>query len=229
MSVGVVVPHFGPNRLIDRCLASIPPELPVRVVDANYPNRLFFTAAVNRGLRAGMAETEHTIFWVLNNDTEVEEGAVEAALECFEEEPKAGLVGSKTVYMENPDWIMWGGSGECFPKGVHKQGHVSKGDCGRRTEEKWVTFASVFIKRDVLLEIGLLDETMKHYFSDSDYCLRTRAAGWKCFYEPASTVRHVASAGKSRETSNQGLRDYETFKAKWRSGVLYERLMGGGQ
>ena len=56
----------------------------------------------------------------------------------------------------------------------------------------WVSGASMIVlRRSVFDEIGLLDEGYFLYFEETDFCLRARRAGWKCWYVPDSRVVHL--------------------------------------
>jgi len=223
MSIDVrcVIPHYGggagPWVIDDLCLID-EGMLEIDVIDSNPPNpRRLFTEAVNVGVKKAC---RNRVIWILNNDTRIAypQHAFDAALKVFDDDPHAGIVGSCMVRMDDPDLIHWGGSGQCWPAGRHKTGRISNGDLQERTEEEWVTFASVFIRADVFREIGMLDKNLRHICSDADFCLRAREAGWKCFYEPKSIVRHAC--GSSSGTSDPWLRnvmqqDVEHFTRKW--------------
>jgi GT2 family glycosyltransferase len=197
---------------------------------------LLFTAGVNAGITRALRQrresgggTPHCLIWVLNNDTRVEPDCVRAAVQCFNDMgwAQTAAVGSRNLMMERPDLIAWGGSKECFPAGNHKTGLVSKGDLAMRTEEEWLTFASVFLNRDAVEGIGLLDRNLRHICSDSDYCFRLRAQGWHCYYEPASVVLHaVGTSNRNASMELMGImrKDAEYFMKKWVRPGLFNTL-----
>ena len=54
-----------------------------------------------------------------------------------------------------------------------------------------LTFACVYIKRSLLIDIGLFDENFVDYgYDDADMCIRTIKAGWKLAVTSELTVRH---------------------------------------
>ena len=55
----------------------------------------------------------------------------------------------------------------------------------------WISFACVMVRRQVIDQIGLLDDGYFMYVEDTDYCRRARAAGWEIWYWPASRVVHL--------------------------------------
>ena len=54
----------------------------------------------------------------------------------------------------------------------------------------WVSGASMLIRRDVLEDVGLMDEDYFLYFEETDFCLQASRAGWPCWYVPESRVVH---------------------------------------
>ena len=57
-------------------------------------------------------------------------------------------------------------------------------------ETDWAAGASLMIRREVFLDIGLLDEGYFTSFEDVDFCFNARKAGWPTWYVPASRIVH---------------------------------------
>ena len=64
---------------------------------------------------------------------------------------------------------------------------------GDQAEIDWISFACVLIRREVVEQIGPMDEGFFMYFEDVDYCLRARSAGWQIAYVP-SRVSSICAA-----------------------------------
>ncbi len=236
-TIRIIMPHYGKDEMMQRCTAAInecgysSSNLDFRIIDNNKENRLF-TKAINEGLR-GLKPDETA--WLINNDCVPQPGCIDAALKCFDEVgDRCGIVGSMNIGITDSDKILWGGSQQCFAVleengserllgGVHKTGSVKNGDLSVRSEEEWVTFASVFIGGRLVQEIGLLDENMRHVCSDSDYCLRARWARWSCWYEPKSIVKHDFGSS-TKILSDQLMKvisdDMTYFRMKWMEPTL---------
>ena len=56
----------------------------------------------------------------------------------------------------------------------------------------WVSAACMMIRRQVIEQVGGLDENIFMYFEDNDWCLRIRHAGWKIYYNPDVSVTHLS-------------------------------------
>jgi GT2 family glycosyltransferase len=219
MKLITVIPHYGDDSLIEKVVARKQWDNLI-VVNNNPPNEnVYFTAAVNNGIEQAV-EYGADIIWLLNNDALPEYDCSQRALECFMQEGlgKCGIVGSQNRLSTDMDRITWGGSLEAYPMGRHKNGKASHGDCQERSQEQWITFASVFLNVNLIKEIGYLDENMRHIGSDSDYCYRARQAGWKCYHEPKSIIYHTPGSSAVTPDVKLGLikqADMDAWKHKW--------------
>ena len=75
----------------------------------------------------------------------------------------------------------------------------------------WVSGASMIIRRQVIEDIGLMDEKYFLYFEEVDFCRRAYLSGWQCWYVPDSRVIHL-------EGASTGIR----ATAKRRAGYWYD-------
>ena len=176
----------------------------LRVVQS--PENGGFGAGNNFGMRLGMSSgAVPDFFYILNSDAWPDPGAVEKLLDVMQAEPRAGLVGS---YIKGTD-----GAPHCtvfrFPsasgefEGAARTGLITRMFKSsvvpmeiptQTTQVDWVAGASVLMRREMLDEIGLFDETFFLYYEETELCRRAARAGWKTFYVPASEVAHVGSA-----------------------------------
>lgn len=68
------------------------------------------------------------------------------------------------------------------------------------TEVDSVVGAFMILRREVIAEVGLLDEDYWMYGEDLDWAFRIKQAGWKIMYNPAVEILHLkrASSKKSK-------------------------------
>jgi GT2 family glycosyltransferase len=241
MELEVIIVSHGAEALLRRCLRSLelhPPsscEMRVTVVDSGsldstpdmvaseFPSvslerreNIGFSAANNVALRNSSA----TAVLLLNPDTEVYAGTLDAALGRLYSKPRIGMVGCKLVTE----------SGELdhackrsFPTPLSALAHFTglgrSDDAGaalsqyRATnlgdddpgEVDAVNGAFMLCRAEAVREVGLLDEGYWLYMEDLDWCHRFWDAGWKVFYEPAGVALHVkgASSGKRRRPKQE--------------------------
>jgi len=210
--VDAVILLYGDRGDLDRCVDSVKthcPQVNIIVIDNNQVNR-GFTKGTNDGIKQGSAP----YVWLLNQDAVALPGADTALVKRLESGPRVGIAGSMQLDPDDHDLIRHGGTIRAFPAGAHKGGRLSMGHCRLPEKQTWVNFASVMLKREMIQEIGLLDEKMFLLFSDSDFCYWARYRGWEVWYEPDSRVYH--RLGKASKTvSEWQQKDMQAFMDKW--------------
>ena len=158
---------------------------------------LGFAGGNNVGIRHAL-ENRAGLVWLLNNDTVVDPGALTALIDVAERDRTVGMVGSKISYYEAYDKLWYAGGNlddrtpyRCSHRGLNEEDRGQYDDTG---ETGFVTGCSLLVRREVIEQIGLLDEKLFLYFEDTDWGARARRSGWKLMYAPLSIVLHKASA-----------------------------------
>ncbi|MGB8508948.1 MAG: glycosyltransferase, partial [Pyrinomonadaceae bacterium] len=62
--------------------------------------------------------------------------------------------------------------------------------------------AALLVKREVIDEVGGLDERFHMYGEDVEWCLRIRRAGWQLVHEPSAVVMHHGSGSSKKRWGN---------------------------
>lgn len=165
-----------------------------------------FAYGNNAGIRKALSSVEPVDYiMLLNPDTVVRPGAIRALTDFMDAHPEAGIAGSE---LENADGsIEYAAHGFPSPlgelEGAARLGVLSRWvrrnstpDLPREEARRcdWVSGASMIIRRQVLEDIGLMDEGYFLYFEEVDLCRRARDGGWQCWYVPASRVIHLEGA-----------------------------------
>jgi GT2 family glycosyltransferase len=165
---------------------------------------LGFAGGNNLGLeRARQLGADHVL--VLNNDAEVEPGAVRALVEEAERRLDAGSLGSKILFAEPPD-LIWFAGARFDPRAGYngRQLGYRERDDGRYDavhETDRACGAAMLVPRAVLDAVGGFDEELFLYSEDVEWSLRARRAGYRHYVVPASVVRHRVSAAGGGESS----------------------------
>jgi GT2 family glycosyltransferase len=159
---------------------------------------LGFAGGNNLGLRAGIGE----YLVLLNNDTAVRPGWLQALIDAAESDPEVGAVTAKLLYAGRPGTIQSAGTElhEDGGGGDRGSGEIDDGQYNRLEEVFGLNGASALLCRRALEDVGLLDEAFFMYYEDTDLSWRLRLRGWKILYQPAAEVYHVHAAS-SREWS----------------------------
>lgn len=151
---------------------------------------------------------------LLNPDSAARHGAIEALVNFMETHPRAGIAGSR---LENAD-----GGLECSAHNFHSplSELVEGARFGLLTRWlpnyevtpimryephlcDWVSGSSMMIRREVIEDIGPMDEGFFLYFEEVDFFQRAAKAGWQTWYVPESVVMHIEGASTGIKTKKR--------------------------
>jgi GT2 family glycosyltransferase len=172
------------------------------------PTNLGFAKASNLAIRRGSAP----YVLVLNPDTRVAGGTLDALLALVDERPEIGICGCRLLL---DDGSFDHAARRSFPTPLSALGHLTgvgrHAGAGSRlaayrapTVDRGpvdaVNGAFMLIRRQALDEVGLFDEGYWMYMEDLDLCYRFAERGWTTWYEPSVAVTHVkaGTSGKLR-------------------------------
>ena len=131
---------------------------------------------------------------LLNEDSELRAGAVEALVEALDTDPEAGAAGAQLFDGDgNAYACAWRFPGvESAVVGamfLHSRLTVeSKGEETRRVD--WAQSSALMVRREAADEIGFLDEQFFVYYDECDFCKRLADAGWSTLYVPSAEAVH---------------------------------------
>lgn len=152
---------------------------------------LGFTGGNNLGMKKAM-EMGTDYLWLLNNDTILEKDTLKRLVSASLESPEAGLASPFIYYYDTPDRIQFCGSyidwkGRRIVK-LEEGGAIP--DDGTHMS-LWGT--ALLIKRNVVEQVGYLNEKYFAYHEDEEYCMRAAKAGIRCIVVPNARVLHKNS------------------------------------
>lgn len=225
--VSVIIANFNGGALFAECIDSIrrSPQtcsLEVIVVDdasrddsstrakeafpaltlIRNPENLGLTRSINAGIRVARGR----FMLILDNDTTVLPGSIDALCGHLRENPGVGVAVSRLF---NPDMTL--------QRTARKFPHPLNGLFGRRSlltrlfpanrfsqsymlahnetsdtpyEIDWGSTASMMVRRETVERCGGLDEEFFVYWCDADWCHRIKRGGWQVACVPASRVIH---------------------------------------
>ncbi len=190
------------------------------------PN-LGFTGGNNAILRPALQSPDSPqYFLLLNADTIVRPNAFKALVDFMDAHPEVGIAGSAQEY---PDGTRHN-SAFRFPTPISEfEGNLKLGPASRLLKKwvvalpancacavDWVSGASMIIRREVLDDVGLLDEGYYTHFEDVDFCFNARKASWLVWYVPTSLIMHLAGQSTGLTVKNPKRRPAYSFEARRR-------------
>ncbi len=181
------------NGSTDDSVQAIRKEYPLIPILETGEN-LGFAGGNNIGIKWALRKPFEWIL-LLNNDTTVDPGFIEAFLDAAKEK-KAKLLGAKIYRYHDPKCIDHLG-GFWNPKIAEFecpwQGKIDDGTCEDMHLVDYVSGCALFMHKAVPEKIGLLEPTFFLYWEETDYCFRAHRAGFDIWTAPKAKIYHKVS------------------------------------
>ncbi len=245
--LSIIIANYNARDLLAGCLESIYRHPPLRsfevivVDDASSDDS--YEMVVRQFLHVRLLRNERNVhygrsnnrafeiargafFYLLNNDTLILPGALDAMMEFLDTHPTVGAVGSKLL---NGDGTIQAsvkalpsvGAGlfgarsiitKLFPGNRFSRKHLLhlSHDLTAPFAAGYVSSASIMIRQRVVARVGGLDERLS-YHVDADYCKRIWDTGWEVYYLPESTVIHFDHRGGTLANRERRFRSIVEF------------------
>lgn len=165
----------------------------------------------SRGVNLGIRRARGRYLFILNPDTVVRRGAIRRLIEFVERTPDAGVVGPRLVFHDGTVQfscrrfytfsvllLRRTPLGKLFPNARAVRDHLMLDfDHDSTREVDWVLGAAMFVRREAVDSVGMMDERFFLYFEDVDWCYRMTQKGLKVYYLAEAVVEH----GYKRESA----------------------------
>lgn len=187
----------------------------ITVIHNPVPQR--FIRACNAG--AAVARGDHIV--LLNNDTEVTTGWLDALRDAFTRFDKVGLAGAKLLYpdgsLQDAGGLIWN-SGNPWNYGNRQNPNDPRYSYARQAD--YLSGAALMVPRAVWDEVGGLSSYLEPmYFEDTDLAFKVRDAGYTTWFVPAAVVYHYEGMTSGTDTASGFKRFQEVnrpkFKRQW--------------
>ena len=200
------------NNSVDGSLEMLKEKFPQTTVISNKDNK-GFSKANNQAIK--IAKGEYVV--LLNPDTVVEENTFKLCCDFMDENPKSGGLGVKMLDgkgnflpeskrgLPTPGVAFYKifGLSALFPKsekfGQYHLGHLSK---EKNHEIEILSGAFMMMRKSVLDEIGLLDESFFMYGEDIDLSYRITQAGYTNHYFSETQIIHYKGESTKKSSIN---------------------------
>ncbi len=212
------------NASSDDSAAMVKRDFPAAQVIANAEN-IGYPRANNVGLRhlgfgdQGDAEPSAPRYaLLLNPDTELPADALHRMIQFMDSRPDVGAAGPKLTLLDGSldkacrrgfptpmvSFYHYSGLAKLFPRNRRfGRYNMTFADEDQDLEVDSVVGAYMQVRREAIVKAGLLDESFFMYGEDLDWAYRMKQAGYKIWYYPTVTVRHVKRAASSRSKKAQ--------------------------
>jgi GT2 family glycosyltransferase len=172
---------------------------------------LGFAKANNQAMK--IAKGKYVL--LLNPDTLIEEDTLFKSFEYMENNPDTGALGVKLIDGEGEflpeskrgfptltsSFYRLIGLSKIFPKSkIFNQYNLGFLDEDKIAEIDVLSGAFMFVRRDILKEVGYLDEDFFMYGEDIDFSYRIKKAGYKVVYFPLTQIVHFKGESTKKST-----------------------------
>ncbi len=189
---------------------------------------LGFAGGNNVGIRYAAKAGDNDFIWLLNNDAVSACDSLTMLVKTMEDNPSAGICGSTLVYYSDPDKVQvaggvnynkWLGIGRklCAMQSIDS---LISNRCAV-SDMSYVEGASMFVSKEFVKKIGLLNEEYFLYFEEIDWAVRSRGQ-FGLAYSRDSIVYHKegASIGSS---CNQAIKSNKAEFFFMKSRIIFTR------
>jgi hypothetical protein len=183
----------------------------------DYPQVRFFGNDSNQGytrpMNQSMQAARGKFLMQLNPDTSILPAAFDQLIDFMDGNPEIGICGPKVLNRDG-SFQKQCRRGEprplamisyflrlssLFPNSKLLGGYLlGYEDEDATIEVDALSGSCMVIRREVIDQIGYLDEHFFAYQEDTDFCIRARQAGWKVYYYPRAQVIHYGGQGGSK-------------------------------
>ena len=215
------------------------------MVKARFPQVQLIENQANTGFARGnnqaIRRSRGEYILLLNPDTVVKPGALRELAAYLDEHPTAGAAGPRLF---NPDGSL---QASCSPApslsreflrmfhlpGIRPDGTYAMDGWDVHTPRNVdiLVGACLLLRRSVLDQVGLLDETYFIYSEEVDLCKRVQQAGWRLVWVPQAQVVHYGGQSTQQVAVEMFLRLYQSkviyFRKHhgWASALAYKLLL----
>jgi GT2 family glycosyltransferase/glycosyltransferase involved in cell wall biosynthesis len=185
----------------------------IEVVEGNENHG--FAANVNRALAVSDPSRDVVL---LNSDVEARAGWLACLQYAASQEEDIGIVGARLLYPDGriqfAGTVRNRGAPEWFD---HRYRFKPEdwGPAGLASSALAVTGACMYVKREVIERVGVLDERYPMAYEDVDWCLRTWQAGFRVMYFPAASLYHHESVTRGTDVGDRERISQQVFWEQW--------------
>lgn len=173
-----------------------------------------FAATANEGMRRA---TEGDVV-LMNNDVIAHDDWLELLGFAAYGDDRIGIVGPKLLYEDGTIQS----AGTCrnldAPEWFDHRYRFRPADYGPAQVTSpaiAMTGACLYVRREVIDRVGLLDEGYRMAFEDVDWCLRVWQAGMRVYYYPHAELTHLESKTRGTAQGERELHSQRRFWERW--------------
>jgi GT2 family glycosyltransferase len=236
--VTIVLPIYNGRIFVDQCLSSVfemeYPNFDVIVVDdgstdgtreyvtEHYPQlrliQLSGHSGHSKACNAGILATDARYVYIIEHHTIVKKDTLTQLMQVMLSDNEAAICYSRQINVYSDDQVMVEGKRYAhFVVNQQCERVPLKDVAGLDEHEAPVDVSSsgtfsYLIDKEKFRQLGYFDEDYFVHLADYELTLRTKAAGFKCYYVPKSESYHKSFPSTAKSHNYRGGRAYPAFR-----------------
>ena len=219
------------NGSKDGSAEAVTRDFPQARLIANDRN-LGFAKANNQALKVASGR----YLLLLNSDAILQEGALKALIDFMDANPGAGCACGQLLNSDGSRQNSFSNfptfASELLNKGLlrllfPKRYPSKRQDFSHPVPVEAVIGACFIVRREVLEDVGPLDEDYFLFMEETDWCLRMRKAGWGIYFVPSARIFHLQGATVGKRPLSARIEFYRSryiyfrkHKGRWAERML---------
>jgi GT2 family glycosyltransferase len=204
--------HLDAVERTDNLVRTLPASKTITLIknEKNYG----FAEANNVSIKYALFAQNPDYLLLLNNDTVVDNEFLTELVKVAESDRSIGITGPKTYFYSEPAKLQSTWNTLNLLGGVIKNrgaGQIDLGHFNTNHQTGYVFGSCFLIKRELLDEVGLMDQRFFAYWEDTDYCVRASRLNFRCCYCWKAKIWHKIS----RSAKSGGVADYYGIRNKF--------------
>ncbi|GAP10785.1 predicted glycosyltransferases [Bellilinea caldifistulae] len=145
----------------------------------------------NAGIHAALQAGADWVF-VLNEDTILDPLSISHLIQFGISNQQAGILGPLVYHFDEPEIIQSaGGKITKSWQAIHiGQNEQDQGQFIQPIQVDWISGCAILIRREVIEQVGGIDERYFYYWEETEWCIRARSAGWQVWMVPQAKIWH---------------------------------------
>lgn len=199
------------------------------MVETEFPEFRLLRQSTNLGFAGGhnlaIRERRGRDVALLNSDTIVHRGAIGQLIQVMQTNFDLGIVGPKLLNSDgtlqpscrtfpNPIAAAFRNTilGRMFPNNPFTRTYLMEDwNHDSRRDVDWISGAAIFMRKEAVDAVGVLDENLFMFFEDVDLCKRTWDAGFRVMYLPTAVITHKGGKSTSKAPNRMIIRFHRSM------------------
>lgn len=230
----ILVDNGSTDKTIERFEDYELPNMDYKFIETGA--NLGFAGGNNYGIKDAVRRGRDYIM-LLNNDVYLDKDLLPKLVKEIEKDKRIGQLCPKMYFAKGYEFhkdrykkeelgkVFWYAGGDLDWDNVYTShrgvDEVDEGQYDKKVETDVANAACVLMRREMVEDIGPMEDEYFLYWEDADYSVRARRAGWKIVYTPVTHLWHKVSKASGIGSE---LNDYFLTRNRMIFGIRYARL-----